>query len=61
MLTNQEAKDTILFLRSKGYSISGIHSVTGRKITEICEVIYEQNQKDIASDSTSSGNWDGVF
>lgn len=72
MLTSKESKDTILYLRSQGYSISGIHAVTGRNITEICEVIWshkfdqeenlnEQNQKDIVNDSSSNSNWNGVF
>lgn len=59
MLTDKEARDTILFLRSKGYTISGIHAVTGQTITKICEVIYEQNQNDIANDTINTYN--GVF
>lgn len=59
MLTDVEARDTVLFLRSKGYSIAGIQAVTGLTITNICEVIYEQNQNDIADDAIDSYN--GVF
>lgn len=53
MLTD---KETILFLRAKGYTISGIYAVTGQSITRICEVIYEQNQNDIAFDRANSYN-----
>lgn len=51
MLTDKEAKDTILHLRAKGYTIWSIHAVTGQTITKICEVIYEQNKKDIDADA----------
>lgn len=56
-----ETRDAILHLRTHGYTISGIYAITGVSITEICEVIYEQNQKDISNDGTASGNWDGIF
>ena len=59
MLTDKQAKDIILSLRAKGYTISGIHVVTGQPITKICEVIYEQNKKDIALDGIDS--YDGIF
>ena len=51
MLTDKEVKDTILHLRAKGYKIWSIHAVTGLTITEICEVLYEQNKKDVAADA----------
>jgi hypothetical protein len=50
MLTEQELKDTILFLRSSGHTIGSIHVLTGVNVTAICEVIYEQNQIDIHND-----------
>lgn len=52
-------KELILQLRIKGHSISSIHLITGLSITHICEVIYEQNQKDIASDTINT--YDGIF
>lgn len=58
MLTEQEAKDTILHLRANKYTIAGIQAVTGLTITKICEVIYEQNAEDIDNDD---GNYDGIF
>jgi hypothetical protein len=54
-------KETILYLRGKGYGIAQICKLTGESVTFICEVIYEQNQKDIANDGLHIGNWDGVF
>lgn len=60
-MTDVEIGDTVLFLRHKGYTISGIYAVTGLTITKICEVIYEQNQKDIHRDGASTVGWNGVF
>lgn len=54
MLTVQQMNEAILKLRAKGYTINGIYEVTGLPITKICEVIYEQNQKDIANDGAHS-------
>lgn len=40
----------ILRLRAEGRSILEIHELTGESITRICEVIWEQNRKDIDID-----------
>jgi len=51
MLTDQELRQTILRLRVSGHTIGSIQALTGASITTICEVIYEQNQNDIANDN----------
>lgn len=53
-----DTKQLILYLRGKGHIISQICKLTGESVTFICEVIYEQNQKDMRSNGpngTSSG------
>lgn len=52
-------KETILYLRNKGYGIAQICKITGESVTFICDVLYEQNKKDIINDSAL--NWKGVF
>lgn len=44
-------KEEILALRDLGVSISEISHRTGYSLTEICEVLYRQNQEDIENDS----------
>lgn len=44
-------KEEILALRRLGLSISEISHRTGHTITEVCEVLYRQNQEDIENDS----------
>lgn len=61
MLSDQEIKDTVLHLRANGYNISYIYAVTGIRITQICEVIYEQNQQDIHRDNAIDIGWNGIF
>lgn len=44
----------VLQLRREGHSILEIHELTGESITRICEVIWEQNRKDIDIDGADS-------
>lgn len=43
-------REEILALRKLGLSIAEIAERTGYRLTEVCNVIYEQNDKDIAND-----------
>lgn len=44
-------KSEILSLRKLGMSIGEISRRTGYTITQVCEVVYQQNQEDIEKDN----------
>lgn len=45
-----EDKKLVQYLRKAGNTIMGIYHLTHFKLSDICEVIYEQNQDDISRD-----------
>lgn len=39
--------DRVMELRKKGWSLISISMITGYTLTEVCEMVFKQNQDDI--------------